>query len=196
VVSIDFESPELNYRRKFGGGKNQAIAKACGLSKGYRKIIDATAGLGEDSFILAALGAEVLLIERHPELFKALNAAMDRARENPELREIIGRMTLLEGDSKRLIPRLPSPEVILLDPMFPPREKSALVKKPLRLLKELVGEDLDSDELLPIALLHATRRVVVKRPKPAGFLNQQKPDFQIVGKSSRFDGYGAGKASI
>jgi 16S rRNA (guanine1516-N2)-methyltransferase len=223
MIPIDFLSDELTYRRKLGGGKNQAIAKACGIDKNYKTLIDATAGRGEDAFILAALGFEVTLIERHPEVYQALCQALDAldaldnlsqgSEETPETKtktktktknktktetktesekeisKIYSRLKIYGEDAKTLIPKLPKAEVILLDPMFPERKKSALVKKPMREIKSLVGDDLDADALLPIALSHATKRVVVKRPKQAPFLNQQKPSFQLIGKSSRFDIY-------
>ncbi len=190
-LTINFLDEALNYRRKFGGGKNQSIAKACGISKGYKTLIDATAGLGEDGFILASLGFQVTLIERNPDIHQALNAALAEASANQpnEISDILPRLSLHQGEAKAIIPNLPQAEVILLDPMFPEREKSALVKKPMRTLKTIVGEDSDADALLPIALQYATKRVVVKRPKRAPFLNQQKPDFQLLGKSSRFDVY-------
>jgi 16S rRNA (guanine1516-N2)-methyltransferase len=191
IPFIDFLSDSLTYRRKFGGGKNQSLAKACGIQKGYRTLIDATAGLGEDGFILAALGFQVTLLERNSLIFQALTSALEKARESTDkdILEILDRLSLHEGDAKILIPKLPPADVILLDPMFPEREKSALVKKPMQLMKALVGEDEDSDELLPIALQHAIHRVVVKRSKRAPHLNHHIPDFQLLGKSSRWDGY-------
>jgi 16S rRNA (guanine1516-N2)-methyltransferase len=191
IPSIDFLSDALTYRRKFGGGKNQFLSKACGFQKGYQTVIDATAGLGEDGFILAALGFRVTLLERNPSIFQALTAALQEARQSndPEILEILDRLSLHEGDAKMLIPKLPKADVILLDPMFPEREKSALVKKPMRLMKALVGGDEDADELLPIALQYALHRVVVKRSKRAPPLNHQTPDFQFLGKSSRWDCY-------
>jgi 16S rRNA (guanine1516-N2)-methyltransferase len=208
ITPINFLSDELTYRRKYGGGKNQAIAKACGIEKGYTTVIDATAGRGEDGFILASLGFEVTLIERHPEVYNALCHALDELSDyitadstdsidsiepikpkDPELLKLASRLKIYGEDAKTLIPTLPRPEVIVLDPMFPERKKSALVKKPMREMKALVGEDLDADLLLPIALAHATKRVVVKRPKQAPFLNQHKPSFQLIGKSNRFDIY-------
>jgi 16S rRNA (guanine1516-N2)-methyltransferase len=201
MIPINFLSDELTYRRKFGGGKNQAIAKACGIDKGYKTLIDATAGRGEDGFILASLGFEVTLIERHPDVYQALCQALDHLspvhtnninntdNPNSEISKIYSHLKIYGEDAKTLIPKLPKAEVILLDPMFPERKKSALVKKHMREIKLLVGEDLDADALLPIALSHAIKRVVVKRPKQAPFLNQQKPSFQLLGKSCRFDIY-------
>lgn len=191
MLQINFLDDALTYRRQFGGGRNQSLAKACGIQKGYKTVIDATAGLGEDAFILASLGFEVVMIERQREVFDALQSALQSASQSsdPKILEILSRLTLHHGEAKILIPHLPKPDVILLDPMFPEREKSALVKKPMQIMKTLVGEDADADELLPVALSHAVHRVVVKRPKRAPFLNGKTPAFQLIGKSCRWDGY-------
>ena len=103
-------------------------------------VVDATAGLGRDAFLLASLGAEVTLIERSPKMYRLLAEGMERARmAGGEVGEVISRMTLLQGDAKELLKDL-SPEVVLVDPMHPPRKNSALVKKEMRLIREIVGQ--------------------------------------------------------
>ena len=52
----------------------------------------------------------------------------------------------------------------------------------MRVLQALVGADSDADQLLERA--RNCSRVVVKRPKIAPFLAEQKPDFQVLGKSN------------
>lgn len=179
----------MHHRRKHGGSYGQAVAKACGLkpSKNLR-IIDATAGLGNDAFVLATLGAQVHLIERNPDIGRALTAALEAAKLDDEVAEIVARMSLTVGDAKLIIPTLEPADIITLDPMFPHRQKSSLVKKPLRDLREIVGDDFDNDGLLEVALSHA-KRVVVKRPKGAPDLSDRKPNYRLTGKSSRFDVY-------
>jgi len=81
------------------------------------------------------------------------------------------------------------PDVIYLDPMYPHREKSAAVKKEMRVFQSLVGEDLDADNLLEPALALAKYRVVVKRPSYAPPLNNKKPSTSIKMKKNRFDVY-------
>lgn len=61
----------------------------------------------------------------------------------------------------------PAPDVVYLDPMYPHRQKSALVKKEMRVFQSLVGNDDDADSLLIPAMTIAKRRVVVKRPNYA-----------------------------
>lgn len=192
-IFVDFASGILEFRRKFGGGRKQALARAVGLKKGLNPfVLDATAGLGRDGFILAALGCKVLLLERSPIIAALLADGLERARRHPELAGIIDtRLSLARENSILKLPELqsPLPEVIYLDPMYPHRTKSALVKKELRLLRTIAGEDEDAPELLNAALKKATRRVVVKRPRAAPPLAGPSPSLTIAGKKHRFDIY-------
>jgi len=83
----------------------------------------------------------------------------------------------------------PAVDVVYLDPMFPPRDKSALVKKEMRAFHDVVGSDDDADALLAPALKLAQKRVVVKRPGYAGFLAGVAPTMAVTGKNNRFDVY-------
>jgi 16S rRNA (guanine1516-N2)-methyltransferase len=186
---VDFVGGAVGHRLRFGGGRGQALPKAAGLGKGQTpRIADATAGLGRDAFLLASLGAEVTLIERSPEMHALLAEGMARAQETgPEYAEIIGRMTLLLGDGRELLPNL-HPDVVLVDPMHPPRGNTALVKKEMRLLREIVGADPDAFELMQVALASAGKRVVLKWPLRAEAMpGLRPPSHQIVGKSTRYD---------
>ncbi len=186
---VDFVGGAVGHRLRSGEGRGQALAKAAGLKNGKTpRIVDATAGLGRDSFLLASLGSEVTLIERSPEMHAMLSDAIARAKaEGGVYEEIASRMTLLRGDSRELIPTL-SPEVVLIDPMHPPRGNTALVKKEMRILRELVGSDPDQTELMKVALAHATKRVVLKWPLRAEPMpGIRKPSHQLLGKSTRYD---------
>jgi 16S rRNA (guanine1516-N2)-methyltransferase len=129
------------------------LAKAMGLRAGKTpKIVDATAGLGRDSFLLASLGAEVTMIERSDVMHGLLQDGMARARQEGGIfGTILSRMTLLHGDAKALLPKL-NAEAILIDPMHPPRKTSALVKRELRQVREIVGTDEDAVALMQVAL--------------------------------------------
>jgi len=188
-LKIDFVTGAVGHRLRFGGGRGQDLAKAMGLRAGKTPIIvDATAGLGRDSFLLASLGAQVILIERSEKMHALLVEGMNCAKnEGGEFREIIGRMTLMKGDAKDLIPELPG-EAILIDPMHPPRQKSALVKRELRQVREIVGTDDDAADLVRIALAHAYNRVVLKWPAKADPIDGLKAcTHQILGKTTRYD---------
>ncbi|WJG09588.1 class I SAM-dependent methyltransferase [Aliiglaciecola sp. LCG003] len=192
-VYVDFSSDALTFRRLHGGGKKEAIAKAIGL-KGTQipRVLDATAGLGRDAFVLASLGCQVDLIERSPVVAALLADGLIRASQQPDLMDWLpNQMTLHHGIAVELLNNWQGtiPDVVYLDPMFPHRKKSALVKKEMRLFQQLLGPDEDADLLLAPALKLAAKRVVVKRPDSAPFLSNQQPSMAITGKKHRFDVY-------
>ncbi len=185
----DFTGGAVGHRFRYGGGRGQALPRAVGMKDGKTPmVVDATAGLGRDGFLLASLGAEVTLIERSPHIHDLLQEAMARAmKAGGDVAQVIGRMTLLHGDSKDLLPTL-SPEVVLVDPMHPPRRNSALVKKEMILLREIVGMDEDCVDLMKVALATARKRVVLKWPERADPMEGLPPaSHSIGGKSTRYD---------
>lgn len=194
---VDFVGGKAAHRRRFGGGRGQLVAKACGLGKGaLPSVVDATAGLGRDAFVLATLGASVMLVERVAAIAALLDDGLMRAArdDDTEVAAIAARMQLCPGDAVRELDTLVaeaafSPQVIHLDPMFPHREKSALVKKEVRIFRELAGADDDAAELLTAALDVATHRVVVKRPRKAPPIEGPAPNHVLEGKTSRYDLY-------
>ncbi|MED5525686.1 MAG: class I SAM-dependent methyltransferase [Pseudomonadota bacterium] len=188
AIFVDFVEGAAAHRRKFGGGRGQAIAKAVGLKKGANpSVIDGTAGLGRDAFVLATLGCTVTLVERHPAVAALLEDGLERARGS-EVDDIAARMTLHFGPSLDVLPSLRA-DVVYLDPMYPHREKSALVKKEMRIFQTLVGADLDADALLAAARAAAHVKVVVKRPDYAEPLAGVKPASSVPTKKNRFDIY-------
>jgi 16S rRNA (guanine1516-N2)-methyltransferase len=197
-LSADFADPTLNYRRLQGGGKQQMLAKAVGLrSANSLRVLDATAGLGRDAFILASLGARVTMLERVAEVRALLESALLRARSPSGLAATdfdgaLGRLSFIAEDAIQYMKALQSeelPDVIYLDPMFPPRRKSALVKKEMRILHDLVGADKDGGELFEAARRTGAQRIVVKRPRIAPTLSEEKPNQVLMGKSNRYDIY-------
>lgn len=192
-VRAEFVTGKMGYRREHGGGAGQLVAKAVGLQKTRASlhIVDATAGLGQDAFILASLGCRVTLFERNPVIHALLADGLARAALNVDCAAIIERMQLLEGSSIDWLERTGSnaADVIYLDPMFPHREKSALVKKEMQVFRTVVGDDDDSSPLLTAALAAARYRVVVKRPRKAPAIDGPEPSTRIEGKSSRYDVY-------
>jgi len=189
-VYVDFTSGAVDHRRRFGGGKGQDIAKAVGLNKRSNlSVLDATAGLGRDAFVLACLGCSVSLCERVGFVRAMLEDGLYRGSFHNEVAGIVAKMSLLDGDIKGLDEGARF-DVVYLDPMYPHMEKSsAAAKKEMAFFRELVGQDLDADDLLPHAMVLAEYRVVVKRPKGAPFLNDSEPTYQLEGKSGRFDIY-------
>lgn len=190
-IQVNFASGSASYRRQHGGGMGEAIAKAVGLNKNRAlTVLDATAGLGRDAFVLASLGAKVTMVERNPLVAALLGDGLRRASEHPELSAWLPeRMQLHFLPAQQALSTLAAVDVVYLDPMFPERQKSALVKKEMRAFHDVVGEDPDADELLPAALALATKRVVVKRPSYAPALADTAPSHQVKGKNNRFDVY-------
>lgn len=185
----DFTSGAVAHRFRFGGGLGQALPKAVGMKGGKTPTVaDATAGLGRDAFLLASLGAEVTLIERSPEMHRLLDEGMARARDaGGDVADVIARMTLLLGDARDLLASL-TPDVVLVDPMHPARKKSALVKREMRLIRDIVGTDDDVVETLTVALAVARNRVVLKWPLRAALPDGLRPpSHRIAGKTTRYD---------
>lgn len=151
-------------------------------------VIDATAGFGEDSLLLAAAGFTVKLCERNPIIAALLRDALTRAADIPELAGPVSRMELIEADSLTVLPGLGiRPDAVYLDPMFPEKTKSALTKKKFQLLHLLELPCEDEEALLNAAIAASPRRVVIKRPLKGPFLAGRKPDFSLKGKAIRYD---------
>ena len=189
MLKCSFIEGPILHRLKYGKGRGQNLAKAVGMKfNKNRNIIDATAGLGYDSFILASLGAKVTLIERSQKMHEILQNGIDEGiLFGGEIEKIINRMELLFGDSKDILPKL-TPEVIMIDTMYKDRNKTALVKNNMRLVREIVGPDSDYVELLKVALNCAKNRVVLKQPRYAEPIKEiRKCSHQILGKTIRYD---------
>lgn len=192
-LRIDFIHGATAFRRLAAGSSRQPLAKAIGVRQGCRSVVDATAGLGRDAFLMACLGCTVLAVERSDVLAMMLQNAVTRARESREARlaAIAHRLVVVAGDSSRVLLELAEsnrPDVVYLDPMYTPRESSALAKKEMRILRTLVGGDEDSRSLLGAALKVSRKRVVVKRHLRAPALSDAV-DLSVKGRSVRYDVY-------
>jgi 16S rRNA (guanine1516-N2)-methyltransferase len=193
LLQAHFLTGAMGYRLKHGGGRGQAVARAMGMKKGRTPptVVDATAGLGRDSFLLAWLGCKVVALERDARIFALLQDGLRRALLDPECHEGLGdQLTFIHADAISWLRHADAflPDVVYLDPMHPERRKSAQVRKEMRMFRALVGSDTDSKELLQEALRIAQDRVVVKRPRIGEEL-LAKPSHVQQGKSTRFDIY-------
>ncbi|MCE0723314.1 MULTISPECIES: class I SAM-dependent methyltransferase [Legionella] len=167
-------------------GKKQGLVRACKPSPGL-KIIDATAGWGRDSAILASFGAEVLMLERHPVMAFLLSDALVR-RNELEQRPL--HLMLRAVDAYSYLSSLAEqdyPDVIYIDPMHPERSKSALVKKEMQALQQIIGADEDALELIQLAITRTKQKVVVKWPQKTKPLLPAHA--AVEGKTVRFDIY-------
>jgi len=192
-IVIDFVGGALGFRGKRSSHTKELVANAVGVKGDNRPtVLDATAGLGRDSFILASRGCAVTMLERSPVVALMLGDALQRAQRDAEVVDVVARMQLHQTNACEFMQALSPddyPEVVYLDPMFPERSKAASVKKEMRLLQQLLGADTDTGELFAAALKVATRRVVVKRPRLAPCITELKPHHVVEGKSGRFDIY-------
>lgn len=179
---VDFNSLVVQKRRD--AGKKQGLVRACKPVKGMR-VIDATAGWGRDAAILAAFGAEVLMLERQPMMAALLADGLSRLALDSPLN-----LSLVYADAHQYLHSLADlnyPDVIYIDPMHPERQKSALVKKDMQVLQRIMGADDDVCALIQLALTRSRHRVVVKWPQRLPAL--LRPDTCVDGKTVRFDIY-------
>lgn len=192
-IRVDFVAGRLGYRQARTSLRNEPLARAVGLKGRERpSVVDATAGLGRDAFVLASLGCRVTLVEREPVIAALLQDGLARAARAPGLSDTVARMRCVSGDARAYLAGLDDaarPDVVYLDPMYPHRTKSALVKKEMRVFRALVGDDEDAPRLLEAALGAARHRVVVKRPARAEPLGGMRPAHRIPGRTTRFDVY-------
>lgn len=189
-VYVDFLHGANGRLRRLHGGKNQPLARAVGLRDSVPTVIDATAGLGRDAFHLALLGCRVVAVERSPVLAALFRDGLDRAAAELDP-ALLDRLTLIHADARRVLAdgdESTRPDVVYLDPMYPPRRHAAEAPKEMRILRRLVGHDLDAADLLTVARTVARRRVVVKRPRLAPPLGPD-PDLVHRGKIARYDVY-------
>jgi 16S rRNA (guanine1516-N2)-methyltransferase len=193
-IFTDFLKGPLGYRRLKGGGRNQTVARAVGFKSNSPPItiLDATAGLGADAFVFAALGSKVHLIERSPIIAALLLDGLNRAQHHKEVAHIIQNMHVSIADAQKILSDLThesGPDVVYLDPMFPATQKNTLNKIKMRILRDIVGDDLDAPQLLSLAIEKAKTRVVIKRPRNALPLPGIAPNFFVKGNSNRYDIY-------
>ncbi len=189
-LSIMADFRDMLPRLKQSNLQHEMLVKAARI-KGQempQKLVDATAGFGEDSLILAAAGFEVELYEFDPIIAALLADAMERAASIPELEQVVSRMTLKCQDSTVALHHLNyQPDIVLLDPMFPARQKSALIKKKFQLLQLLESPCSTESELLVAAEAAGSKRIVIKRPLKGPYLADKKPSYSLSGKAIRYD---------
>lgn len=180
---------KMKDRIKMPALNSELLVKAARIKEeGQLYAIDATAGLGEDSLLLAAAGFHVTMYEKNPIIYELLSDSLIRASKHPALVNAISRMHIVMADSTVVMaePNIKA-DVILLDPMFPERQKSALVKNKLQVIQKLEEPCRDELKMLYTAVSAKPKRLIIKRPPKGAFLAGIKPDYSITGKAVRFD---------
>ena len=184
----DFEN--MLHRVTNGRLQHEMLVRAAKSDKPGRKAIDATAGMGEDAFLLAAQGYEVTLFEQNPVIAVLLKDALRRAKKHPVLKDIASRMNLVQDNSVEGMSKLLDPvDVIYLDPMFPARQKSSLINKKLQLIQKLEPPCSEETDLFDAAISASPSKIIVKRPLNSEFLAGRKPSYTLNGKAIRYDCY-------
>ena len=184
----DFEN--MLHRVTNGRLQHEMLAKAVKTDQENLKAIDAPAGMGEDSLLLAACGYQVTLYEQNPVIAILLKDALRRAKKNTVLKDIVSRMQLVEGDSiEHLNKRLDPVDVIYLDPMFPGRQKSGLINKKLQLIQKLEPPCSKETALFDAAMAAQPSKIIVKRPLKSPYLDERVPSYSLKGKAIRYDCY-------
>lgn len=202
-IDVDFVGGPTGFRRHSRPSTKEALARAVGRHRREVSVFDATAGLCRDTFLLACLGCRVTAVERSPVLAALVEDGLDRARArlDPDLAAAMDRIAFSCADARDMLAAMPGadasagdvpegvvPDVVYIDPMYPPKGKSALPQKEMRLCRKLVGDDPDASELLAIAQSVAHRRVVVKRHPHAPPL-VDAPSLVVTGRKVRYDVY-------
>ena len=189
---LTYQGDFNNMVRRVTDGRllHEMIAKAVKTDKKGLTAVDATAGMGEDSLLIAACGYDVTLHEQNPVVALLLKDTVRRAKKIPELKGIASRMHVVEGNSIELLSnRLDPVDVIYLDPMFPERQKSSLINKKLQLIQKMEAPCSEEDELFDAAIKAGPSKIIVKRPLKAPYLAGRKPNYSLEGKAIRYDCY-------
>jgi len=187
-IYVDFLEDKFLRRTFKKDLSEELLAKAVGIKKNNKlQVWDLTAGWGCDAFLLVMMGCDVKMVERSAPMVILLQDGLERFFQYQ--RDISSsQFSLVYADSLDFLNKTDEkPDVICLDPMYPSTRKSALVKKEMQILKELLEPQEDITPLFLAAMKKAKKRVVIKRGLHSPFVGNKRPDFQFLGKSIRFD---------
>lgn len=211
-LSVAPEWDKLQRRVVSAGRKSELLLQAAKITAESR-VIDATAGFGHDSLILASTGAQVTMLEQQPLMALLLLSEQQRMSTQPNWQKLMSRLHIINADAltyfssftaNSAIDHSNSVDVIYLDPMFPADSyqdnktgKGAKVGKHMQALHQLACPPTLSEEQ---QLLHGAQaliaqnmqkqgRVIVKRPQQAPIFAQQPADESWHNSALRFDGY-------
>lgn len=189
-VYVDFLDAAFRWRTTQASRSTELLARAVGIKPGIaQRVLDVTGGLGKDAVVLAGLGCDVTLIERHPVIALLLEDGVERAKVSAWFNNLL--LQLIKQDALDFLQKPCDFEVIYLDPMYPEQKKKAAGKREMQILRKLVGSDRDAENLLALALKRARQRVVIKRPRLIAPV--PSPNFSLWGQSTRFDVYLVGE---
>ena len=182
AIVLDWNDAQWKQRAKGARGQDPLVKVS--LAGSGSRILDITAGWGRDAMVMAQAGGRLTLLEKNP-LMAAMLFVAHQSLLDLTLKTNIECVWANAHDY--LIQITEKPDVIYIDPMHPERQKSALVKKHLQVLQQLVSPNEDVLELITCSLQHALKRVVLKWPEKQAPLC--KPSYSVHGKTIRFDVY-------
>ncbi len=186
---LTIEFSRLERRLRQAGRRSELLVQAVKPRQGL-KVMDCTAGLGTDALILAYLGCEVVLVERSRVIASLLDDAIARARTYPSLTNAAGRMRLICTEAASMIENSPLPDLIYIDPMFPVKNGTALVKGGMQLLQKFLGPDRDCLKLLESVLESGVSKTVLKRPpRDSEWSPPRRPDQILESRNAKFEIY-------
>lgn len=189
---VDFLTHKWKMRLAKGLPKNHIFARALGFRGEPLRVIDATAGFGQDAITALSLGCEVIAVERSPVVVAVLrNGIMRALREDESVRTRFENLSIVEADAEVFLAQVDPADVVYLDPMFEKPKKSAKSPKEMQVLQELLAPLptlADLERLFHLALARTKGRVVVKRPLKAKAL-VKTPTHSFKGQSIRYDVY-------
>lgn len=214
-LSVAPEWDKLQRRVVSAGRKSELLLQAAKITSDST-VIDATAGFGHDSLILASTGAQVTMLEQQPLMALLLLAEQQRMSTLPNWQKLMSRLQIINVDALSYFAKLQANaiddikendakvvDVIYLDPMFPEDSyqdsktgKGAKVGKHMQALHQLARPPTSEEELQLLQSAQAIvsqgarqGRVVVKRPQLAPLLANQQPSESWHNEAVRFDGY-------
>ena len=211
-LSVAPEWDKLQRRVVSAGRKSELLLQAAKLTADSQ-VIDATAGFGHDSLILASTGAQVIMLEQQPLMALLLLAEQRRMSEFPNWQKLMSRLQIINTNARSYFKYLQTDttadnskvvDVVYLDPMFPEDSyqdsktgKGAKVGKHMQALHQLACPPTSDEEreLLQSAQAVVSQngqkqgRVIVKRPQFAPLLAHQQPSESWHNEAVRFDGY-------
>lgn len=183
-IEIDRELTRHEEFFKKSSLQKELLARAVGVKGPYRPaVLDLTAGLLGDSLLLLSFGCEVWATERHPVIRFLIESALKNA-HHPRVESF----HFLPGDALDVLRSPPLVDVFYFDPMFEDANQKASPKKEMRIFRNVIGSDLDAQNVFLEARKLKPKRLVVKRPRHSVTLSE-KASVEYIGKSTRYDVY-------
>ena len=142
----------------------------------YEKtIVDASAGLGRDSYLIHQLGHRVHSIEINPTLFELMHDGKSALGENPD-------WELHQGSCEDILHTLDQINIIYFDPMFE-HPKKAKAQKYTQVIQHYCMTDHAQNGLIIDFLIGFARenhlKLVIKQPQKRSSLTIPKPHHRI-----------------